>query len=129
MIAVDTNVLVRLLTGDHPKQEMAARSILARDSVWVAKTVILETAWVLSRLYAFDDAAIVDGLTRFLGLDNVRAEDEPAVAAALALTAHGIEFADAFHLASRPPGASFVTFDKVFVRRAKRAAVSDISSI
>jgi predicted nucleic acid-binding protein len=58
MIAVDTNVLVRLLTGDHPKQEMAARSILARDSVWVAKTVILETAWVLSRLYAFDDARL-----------------------------------------------------------------------
>jgi predicted nucleic acid-binding protein len=129
MIAVDTNVLVRLLTGDHPRQEMAARSILARDSVWVAKTVIFETAWVLSRLYAFDDAAIVDGLTRFLGLDNVQAEDEPAVAAALALTAHGIQFADALHLASRPPGASFVTFDKTFVRRAKRAAVSDISGI
>ena len=59
----------------------------------------------------------------------MQAEDEAAVAAALALTSHGIEFADALHLASRPPGASFVTFDKVFVRRAKRAAVSDISSI
>jgi hypothetical protein len=59
----------------------------------------------------------------------VQAEDEPAVAAALALTARGIQFADALHLASRPPGASFVTFDKAFVRRAKRAAVSDISGI
>jgi predicted nucleic-acid-binding protein len=129
MIAVDTNVLVRLLTGDDPKQVMAARSILVRDSVWVAKTVILETAWVLGSLYGFDDAAIVDALTKFLGLDNVQAEDEPAVAAALALTAHGIEFADALHLTSRPAGASFVTFDKAFVRCAKRAAVPDVSAI
>ena len=115
MIAVDTNILVRLLTGDDPKQVMAARAVLLRDSVWVAKTVILETAWVLGSLYAFDDAAIVDALTKFLGLDNVQAEDEPAVAAALALTAQGIDFADAFHLASRPAGASFVTFDKACV--------------
>jgi predicted nucleic-acid-binding protein len=129
MIAVDTNILVRLLTGDDPKQVMAARAVLVRDSVWVAKTVILETAWVLGSLYAFDDAAVVDALTKFLGLDNVQAEDEPAVAAALALTSHGIEFADALHLASRPAGASFVTFDKAFVRCAKRAAVTGISTI
>jgi predicted nucleic-acid-binding protein len=129
MNAVDTNILVRLLTGDDPTQERAARSLLASDSVWVAKTVILETAWVLSRLYGFDDATIVDALTRFLGLDNVQVEDEPAVAAALALTVHGIGFADALHLSSRPDGATFVTFDKDFVRRAKRAAVSDISGL
>jgi predicted nucleic-acid-binding protein len=129
MIAVDTNVLVRLLTCDDPKQAMAARAVILRDSVWVAKTVILETAWVLGSIYAFDEAAVVDALTKFLGLDNVQAEDEPAVAAALALTAHGIEFADALHLTSRPPGASFVTFDKAFVRCAKRAAVSGISGI
>jgi predicted nucleic acid-binding protein len=129
MNAVDTNILVRLLTGDDPTQEGAARALLTSDSVWVAKTVIFETAWVLSRLYGFDDAAIVDALTRFLGLDNVHAEDEPAVAAALALTAHGIGFADALHLSSRPDGATFVTFDKDFVRRAKGAAVSDISGI
>ena len=129
MIAVDTNVLVRLLTGDGPKQVMAARAVLQRDSVWVAKTVILETAWVLGSLYGFDGAAIVDALTRFLGLADVQAEDAMAVAAALALTAHGIEFAGALHLNSRPVGASFITFDKAFVRRAKRAALGDVSAI
>lgn len=129
MIAVDTNVLVRLLTGDDPKQVMAARSLLLHDSVWVAKTVILETAWVLGSLYGFEDAAIVDALTRFLGLANVQAEDASAVAEALAMTAHGIEFADALHVASRPSGASFITFDKAFVRRARRAEIGDISGI
>jgi hypothetical protein len=56
-------------------------------------------------------------------------EDEASVAAALALTAHGIELADAMHLVSRPPGAAFVSFDKSFVQRARRAAVADISGV
>jgi hypothetical protein len=40
-----------------------------------------------------------------------------------------VEFADAMHLGSRPPGADFVSFDKSFVRRARRAGVSGISGI
>ena len=70
MIAVDTNVLVRLLTGDDPKQESAARSLFARESIWVAKTVLLETNWVLRSLYGFDESAIRDAFTRLLGLEK-----------------------------------------------------------
>jgi hypothetical protein len=51
------------------------------------------------------------------------------VAAALALTAHGIELADAMHVSSRPPGAAFVSFDRSFVHRAKRAGASGVSGI
>ena len=40
MIAVDTDVLVRLLTGDDPKQAAAAQSLFAAGPVWIAKTVI-----------------------------------------------------------------------------------------
>ena len=129
MIAVDTNVLVRLLTGDEPKQAAAARSLFASDPIWIAKTVLLETGWVLRSLYGFEESAIQDAFTKLLGLKNVHAEDESSVAAALALTAHGIELADAMHLSSRPPEAVFVSFDKAFVRRAKRAKISGISSV
>ena len=129
MIAVDTNVLVRLLTGDDPKQAAASRALFARESIWIAKTVLLETGWVLRSLYGFEEGAIRDAFTKLLGLENVQAEDEPSVAAALALTAHGIEFADAMHLGSRPPDAKFVSFDRSFVQRARRAGVSDISSV
>jgi predicted nucleic-acid-binding protein len=128
MIAVDTNVLVRLLTGDEPKQAAAARSLFASDPIWIAKTVLLETGWVLRSLYGFEESAIQDAFTKLLGLKNVHAEDESSVAAALALTAHGIELADAMHLSSRPPEAVFVSFDKAFVRRAKRARISGIAS-
>jgi predicted nucleic-acid-binding protein len=128
MTAVDTNILVRLLTGDDPRQEAAARSLLASGPIWVAKTVLLETAWVLDSLYGFDPSTIHRALTGLLGLENVTVEDEPAVAAALALNVQGVQFADAMHLSSRPTGATFVTFDRSLVRRAKRAGARGVSS-
>ena len=126
MVAVDTDVLVRLLTGDEPKQAAAARALFASGPVWIAKTVLLETGWVLRSLYGFEEDAVREAFSKLLGLENVQTEDESAVAAALALTAHGIELADALHLSSRPHGAVFVSFDKSFVQRAKRAGVPDV---
>jgi predicted nucleic-acid-binding protein len=53
--AVDTNVLVRLLTWDDPQQGTAAKSLFAAGPIWIAKTVLLETGWVLRSLYGFED--------------------------------------------------------------------------
>jgi predicted nucleic-acid-binding protein len=127
MTAVDTNVVVRLLTGDHPKQAEAAEALFAAGPIWIARTVLLETGWVLRSLYGFDESAIRDAFTKLLGLKNVHTEDKPSLADALALTAHGVEWADTMHLSGRPPGAAFVTFDQSFVRRARRAGVAGIS--
>ncbi|MGA2183088.1 MAG: type II toxin-antitoxin system VapC family toxin [Bryobacteraceae bacterium] len=129
MTAVDANILVRLLTGDDPKQEAATRSLFAAGPVWIAKTVLLEAAWVLGSSYGYGERAVRDALAKLLGLQNVHVEDEAAVAAALALMEQGIEFADAMHLGSRPPGAVFVSFDKSFVRRAQRAGASGVSGM
>ena len=129
MIAVDTNVVVRLLTEDDPKQAAEARTLFAAQPIWIGKTVLLETGWVLRSLYGFEESAIRDAFTRLLGLENVHTDDKPSIAAALALTVHGIEFADAMHLCSRPQGAGFVSFDQSFVRRAKRAGATDISAL
>lgn len=129
MIAVDANVVVRLLTQDDPKQAAAARSLFAAGPIWIAKTVLLETGWVLRSLYGLDESAIRDALTKLLGLKNVHTEDKPSMAAALALTVHGVELADAMHLSSRPPGAVFVSFDQSFVRRANRAGATEVSGV
>src|ERR1017187_3013898 len=129
MIAVDTNVVVRLLTGDDPKQAAAARSLFAAGPIWIARTVLLETGWVLRSLYGFEESAICDAFTKLLGLKNLHTEDESAVAAALALSAHGVESADAMHLTSRPLGAVFVPFDRSFVRRANRAGATGVSGV
>src|SRR5665213_3654283 len=129
MTAVDTNILVRLLTGDDRRQAAAAKALFAGESIWIAKTVLLETASVLRSLYGFEDAAIGQSFAKLLGLKNVHVEDERAIGHALALTSHGIDFADAIPLNSRPANAEFVSFDRAFVRRAKRAGVARISGM
>ena len=129
MTAVDTNVIVRLLTGDDPKQAAVAKTLFASTEIWIAKTVLLETGWVLRSLYGFEESVIRDAFGKLLGLKNVEVEDEPSVAAALALTAHGIELADALHLSSKPAGAAFVSFDQAFIRRAKRAGIEGVSGV
>jgi predicted nucleic-acid-binding protein len=129
VIAVDTNVVVRLLTGDDPKQSAAAKSLFAAGPIWIAKTVLLETGWVLRSAYGLEEAAIRDAFTGLLGLKNVHIENEPGIAAALALTAQGIEFADAIHLTSRPSGVRFVSFDRSFVRRATRAGATGVQAV
>jgi len=128
MTAVDTNVVVRLLTADDAKQAAAAKSLFQRQPIWIAKTVLLETGWVLRSLYGYEEGVIREAFIKLLGLKNVHVEDEPSVAAALALTAQGIDLADALQLSSRPPGAAFVSFGRSFVRRAKRASVVGVSA-
>jgi predicted nucleic-acid-binding protein len=118
-----------LLTQDDPQQAAAARALFAAGPIWIAKTVLLETGWVLRSLYGFDESAIRDAFTKLLGLKNVHTEDKASMAAARSLTVHGIELADAMHWSSRPAGAVFVSFDRSFVRRARRAGATGVSGI
>jgi predicted nucleic-acid-binding protein len=129
VVAVNTNVVIRLLTQDDPKQGAAAKSLFASDPIWIARTVLLETNWVLRSLYGLSESAILAAFTELLGLANVHTEDKPAMSAAFAMSAAGIELADAIHLTSRPAGAKFVSFDKSFVRRAQRAGANEVSVV
>jgi len=125
--AVDTNILVRLLVGDDPAQRSIAVALFSSGDIWISKTVLLETAWVLGSAYAQADSQIRDGFVALLGLANVAVEDSSSVTQALSLVAQGMAFADALHLTSCPPGARFYSFDKAFVRRAKRAGFAAVS--
>jgi predicted nucleic-acid-binding protein len=127
MLAVDTNVVTRLIADDDPDQVATARLLLAAGPIWVSTTVLLETNWVLRRAYNFGTSEIREAFTRLLGTHNVHTEDKAAVASALSLTLHGIEFADALHFTCRPTAAEFVTFDRTLINRAKRAGVAGIS--
>jgi predicted nucleic acid-binding protein len=53
MIAVDINVLVRFLVRDDAMQATRAAALTRADEIWVSKTVLLETEWVLRSLYGF----------------------------------------------------------------------------
>jgi hypothetical protein len=80
---------------------------------------------VLASFYQYRPDGVRKALENLVGLPNVQVEDECAVTNALALSAQGIDFADALHLESRPPGARFASFDQAFVRQARKAGVSE----
>jgi len=127
MLAVDTNILIRFLIDDTPEQAVAVKALFSREIIWIAKTVLLESAWALENLYGLAEGDIRESFLRLLRLENVRVEDDSSVLAALMLMEHGVELADAMHLTSRPDAAcGFVSFDRALVRRASRAGVAEL---
>jgi predicted nucleic-acid-binding protein len=122
VIAVDTNVVVRLLTGDEPRQTDRARHLFETETVFLPKTVLLEAEWVLRRLYRLQRGAVVRGLEALISLPNVRCEDESAVSQALAWGRTGMDFADALHLAASRAAERFATFDRALIKVAVSAA-------
>jgi predicted nucleic acid-binding protein len=127
VVAVDTNVVVRLLTGDDPAQAARARAIFEREAILLAKTVMLESEWVLRRLYRFGADRIADAFAALIALPDVTCEDSAAVADAIQSMRGGLDFADALHLASTRPAGRFATFDGALARRA--AKVADIKIV
>jgi predicted nucleic-acid-binding protein len=118
MIAVDTNVLVRFFTVDEPAQAARAARLVRRSPIWVSKTVLLETEWVLRGLYKLPAESILAAIEALAGLPNVQFEDAANVARAIRWSASGMDFADALHLASRGDADKFATFDRKFSRHA-----------
>ena len=118
MIAIDTNILVRLVTRDDKVQAKRAATLFKQNEIYICKTVLLETEWVLRFSYALDGPAILDALKKLVGLPQVTVEDSPAVAEALDLFERGMAFADALHLSSSREAAQFATFDERLKKRA-----------
>ena len=112
MIALDTNVVVRVITRDDPAQARRAAALLRREGLWLSKTVLLETEWVLRYTYEYDPPAIHRALSMLVGLENLTVEDRPAVEAAIEWQEEGVDFADALHLASSGQATAFATFDQ-----------------
>lgn len=111
MHAVDTNVLVRLLTGDDVEQTKRAAALFKKEAIYIPKTVLLETEWVLRRLYRLERNTVVRALRKLSGLANVEFEHPLVVTQALQHCEGGMDFADALHLASSHASARFATFD------------------
>jgi predicted nucleic-acid-binding protein len=121
MIGIDTNLIVRYLTGDHATQSALARGLIDGEKVFAAVTVLLEVEWVLRNAYEYQAADVVRALRVFAGLPTVTVQDGAMVAAALDLAEKGMDFADALHLTRSGHCEAFVTFDRKLVRAAKAA--------
>ena len=83
MRAVDTNVLVRLLTRDEAKQVVAAEAWVAAGA-WVSQLVLAEATWVLSSVYKLGPRDIATAVEMLLDHEELTVQDSDTVAAALA---------------------------------------------
>jgi predicted nucleic-acid-binding protein len=82
MRAVDTNVLVRLVTRDDSKQLEAAEGFVSKGA-WVSLLVLAETSWVLGAAYDLEHAAIATAIEMLLSHDRLTLQDAEVVETAL----------------------------------------------
>ncbi len=120
MISLDTNILARLLLGDDAGQLARAKSLLSTAQQFTAPiTVMLELVWVLEA-NGVEPTALADGLERLLSLPNFKPAHVAEIRQALNVYREGLDFADALHLALSGPTTRMVSFDKAFIKRAKK---------
>jgi predicted nucleic-acid-binding protein len=81
--AVDTNVLVRLVARDDPKQVAVAEAFVARGA-WASHLVLVEATWVLSSVYDRSLEDIATAVEMLLNHQHLTLQDSEAVAAAVA---------------------------------------------
>ena len=130
MIAIDTNVLVRLLARDHAEQAEAARTLLQgltpEQPGFICREVAIELAWVLERSYKLPRQRIAEALLALLTSNNLVFEAADDVAhAAFRYGQGGPGFSDLMILAAseRAGAEPLMTFDRRLAREAGAALV------
>ena len=82
MRAVDTNVLVRLLTRDDARQASAADRYVD-GGAWISQIVLAEATWVLDSVYGLEPAQIATAVDMLLNHQHLTIEASDVVGAAL----------------------------------------------
>ena len=120
MIALNTNLLVRLLTNDDPRQAAKVEAWLRDNATpktpaYFDHVVLCELGWVLERSYGYDRAEVHAALAALLEQDHLKVESPGLVRQALMMYANGpADFSD-YLLAVRAQAAGYspvLTLDK-----------------
>ena len=136
MVAIDTNVLVRYLVGDDPKQAEVARKMLEgltpETSGFICREVIVETVWVLERAYRFPRIQIADVLIELVSTDSLVVETADDVASAAFRYRQGsVGFSDMMILSAgqRAGHSPLYTFDQTLARVEGAALLGDNADV
>jgi predicted nucleic-acid-binding protein len=116
-------LLVRALIADNDEQVAVVRQLISQDTVFLSRTVLLESEWVLRSRYGKPRAELSAFFAALLETDNTLIEGAEAVSHALDWYAQGADFADALHLAVCD-SAVMHTFDRSFCKAARDAAAT-----
>jgi predicted nucleic-acid-binding protein len=83
MRAVDTNVVVRLVTRDDPRQTARAEAFVAKGA-WVSHIVLVEVIWVLDSVFELPHKQLVTAIDMLLNHRDLVLQEPEVVSAALA---------------------------------------------
>jgi predicted nucleic-acid-binding protein len=83
MPAADTNVLVRLIARDDPRQVGAAEAFVA-NGAWVSHLALAEAVWVLASAYGLEHRQLAQAIEMLLDHKHLVLQDRDVVAAAFA---------------------------------------------
>jgi predicted nucleic-acid-binding protein len=119
MLAIDTNVLVRLVVDDDPEQARIAAERTAKGA-WVSHLVLAESVWVLSGNFGLSRSEIVSTIKTLLTHPNVAFEDGNVVRAALQRFGErrAVDFSDCLilEIARKAGQMPLATFDRDFAK-------------
>jgi predicted nucleic-acid-binding protein len=127
MIALDTNVLVRLVMNDDKRQTAASLRLLRGDErVVLLNTVLLETVWVLQSVYDASRDDVLKAMERIL---SIAKPETTTVPQALEWFRDGMDIADALHLATATAARCSIlySFDRDFAKAAKGKAACAVA--
>ena len=120
-LLLDTNVIVRFLTGDHPTHSPRSRHLFARAAdgevtLVLTDLALADTAWVLQSFYRLDRAAIASALKAIVESTGIEVENRTTLLSALRNFAQtDVNFVDAYHAAvAAADSIPIASFDRDF---------------
>ena len=120
-LLLDTNVIVRFLTGDHPAHSLRSRKLFARAAAGdvtlvVTDLALAETAWVLQSFYSLDRDAITSALKDLIESTGIEVQNKAILLSALRNFAQtDVNFVDAYHAAvAAAESVGIASFDRDF---------------
>jgi predicted nucleic-acid-binding protein len=119
MLAVDTNVLVRLIARDDAAQVRTAEGFVAKGA-WISHLVLAETIWVLDSVYDLARERVATAIDMLLSHQELTLQDADVVSEALSqFRLHPkVDFSDclALEIARKAGHLPLVTFDRDFAK-------------
>jgi predicted nucleic acid-binding protein len=117
---VDTNILIRHLTGDPPGQAARATRFLAEaDELLLADLIVAEVVYVLESFYEVERARVAELVRAIIAFDAVRVVDEDLLLRAVEVyEIERLDLAEAYLVASaeRAGVDAIASFDRSFER-------------
>ena len=115
MQAIDTNVLVRVVARDDPKQAATADEFVKRGA-WVSLLVLMEKTWVLAAVYDVGATRLAQAIEMLLEHESIVVQDSDVVRAALVdfRQRPGLGFSDCLicEVARKSGHVPLATFDR-----------------